>query len=341
MKVSFFLAQADLPKLQDRMAAGKLTAMVTMHDSRGTQIEAPVDFIGNQVNPQTGTIELRATFDNADYRLVPGQLLDVKVAVADIPHALVVPREAVYLGPDSGYVYVVDAKNRAQMVPSPCCSMTAPTMPSRGVKPGDKVVTDGQDPGDAGDCGDRSRIVAANAGRGSAPHAMNISEPFIRKPVMTTLLMAALVIFGVFGYSDPAGQRIAERGFPHHLGLGQPAGRRSGDHGVGRRPAAGKPVSDDPRHQLDDVAKHAGLDLDHHPVQARPQHRRRGAGRAGGDLRRPAASCRRNMPTPPTLRKVNPADSPIMLLALTVDHHAAHGRWTITPRPCWRASFRR
>lgn len=169
IKVSFFLPQADLPKLQDRMAAGKLTAMVTMHNSKGTQIEAPVDFIGNQINPQTGTIELRATFGNADYRLVPGQLLDVKVAVADIPHALVVPREAVYLGPDSGYVYVVDAKNRAQMVPVTVLFDDGTNDAIEGaVKPGDKVITEGEirvTPGIAVTVVGSSQ---ANAGRGNA-----------------------------------------------------------------------------------------------------------------------------------------------------------------------------
>lgn len=115
IKVSFFMPQSDLPELQARQRAGTLKAIVTMHGSNGGPIEAPVDFISNQVNAQTGTIELRATFANQDYRLVPGQLVDVKVTVGDLPHALVVPREAVYLGPSSHYVYVVDNDGRAQM----------------------------------------------------------------------------------------------------------------------------------------------------------------------------------------------------------------------------------
>ena len=67
----------------------------------------PVDFIGNAVTNTTGTIELRATYPNADMALVPGQLVDVMVALAEIPNAIVVPREAVNTGPDGQFVYVV------------------------------------------------------------------------------------------------------------------------------------------------------------------------------------------------------------------------------------------
>ena len=50
-----------------------------MHDAGGDSFTAPVDFVSNAVSNTTGTIELRATFANADWRLVPGQLVDVTV----------------------------------------------------------------------------------------------------------------------------------------------------------------------------------------------------------------------------------------------------------------------
>ena len=77
---------------------------------------------------------------------MPGQLVDVDVALADIPDAMVVPRDAVNIGPDGQYVYVVtpDGMRRAARR-SRCCSTTAPTTPSRATcKPGDMVITDGQ-----------------------------------------------------------------------------------------------------------------------------------------------------------------------------------------------------
>ena len=72
-------------------------------------------------------------------------------------------------------------------------------------------------------------------------------------------------------------------------------------------------IDSDLHHQL------ARLDLDRDPVRARPRHRRRRRRRAGGDRAHAARSCRSDMTTPPSYRKVNPADAPILLLALKSD----------------------
>lgn len=145
IKVSFFVPQSELPKLQDRMREGKLVATVAIHGAADTQIGAPVDFIGNQVTSQTGTIELRAAFPNTDNRLVPGQLLDVKVTVADLPNAMVVPHEAINLGPASRYVYVVDKHGVAQLRTVDVLFDDGTTAAVEGpVKAGDTVITEGQ-----------------------------------------------------------------------------------------------------------------------------------------------------------------------------------------------------
>jgi multidrug efflux system membrane fusion protein len=73
---------------------------------------AAVDFVSNAVTGQSGTIELRATFANSTLSLVPGQLVNVTVQLADLPHTLVVPDDALNDGPDGPYVYVV-ARDRA------------------------------------------------------------------------------------------------------------------------------------------------------------------------------------------------------------------------------------
>jgi multidrug efflux system membrane fusion protein len=145
VKVSFFLPQADLPRIQTQMQAHRLFATLRAHDATNTQLIAPVDFIGNAVDNTTGTVELRATFNNADLRLVPGQLLDVSVSLAELPNAIVVPREAVNQGPDSRYVFVVDAQHVAQMVPVTVLYDNGHMDAIYGhVRAGDRVITDGQ-----------------------------------------------------------------------------------------------------------------------------------------------------------------------------------------------------
>ena len=107
IKISFALPQTDLPRIQARQRAGGLIATLDVSDVKGNPLAAEVGFTDNAVNAQSGTIELRATFDNADSSLVPGQLVNVTVELNNIPNALVVSREAVNEGPDGSYVYVV------------------------------------------------------------------------------------------------------------------------------------------------------------------------------------------------------------------------------------------
>lgn len=123
VKISFSLPQVHLPSLQDRMREGDLTVSLTLHSESGEVVPADennlnvkVDFIGNTVDEQTGTIELRSTFGNTDMRLVPGQLVDVGVHLDTLRNATVVPRTAVNIGQDGGtYVWVVGQDDVAQM----------------------------------------------------------------------------------------------------------------------------------------------------------------------------------------------------------------------------------
>jgi len=145
IKLSFFLPQSQLTEIQNQMAAGKLWAIVSMPGAQGGQEKAKVDFISNAVGANTGTIELRATFLNADQRLVPGQNVDVGITIKDLPGAVVVPRDAVNLGPDTAYVYVVD---QDKIVSSKTVKIMnddgARDAIEGGVKPGDRVVVEGQ-----------------------------------------------------------------------------------------------------------------------------------------------------------------------------------------------------
>jgi multidrug efflux system membrane fusion protein len=145
IKVSFSLPQSDLPRIQARASAGGLVATVDQRGAGGGEYSAPVDFVSNHVDDASGTIELRATFANADSSLVPGQLVDVTVELGGIAAATVVPREAVNSGPDGLYAYVVTADNRAEqrVVKVLFDDGTADAI-AGDVRPGDQVIVDGQ-----------------------------------------------------------------------------------------------------------------------------------------------------------------------------------------------------
>ncbi|HEX7237641.1 MAG TPA: efflux RND transporter periplasmic adaptor subunit [Gammaproteobacteria bacterium] len=149
IRVSFALPQSDLPQIQARAAAGDLVATV---EPRGAGTEgadagdtALVDFVNNAVDDTTGTIELRATFANADASLVPGQLVDVAVALDRLPLATVVPRAAVNDGPDGQFAYVVTAGRRAeQRSVRVLFDDGADAAIDGDVRPGELVIVEGQ-----------------------------------------------------------------------------------------------------------------------------------------------------------------------------------------------------
>jgi multidrug efflux system membrane fusion protein len=143
IKVSMFLPQSDLPRIQAQMRTKQL--MMKLSPGGGAPIMAAVNFVGNQVDAKTGTVELRATFDNADFRLVPGQYVDAAVSLDDYPHAIVVPRDAVNIGPDNRYVYVVGDHDVAAMRPVTLIyDDGASDVIAGDVKPGERVIIEGQ-----------------------------------------------------------------------------------------------------------------------------------------------------------------------------------------------------
>jgi multidrug efflux system membrane fusion protein len=144
IKVSFSLPQMDLSRIQARQQSHGLTAIIDLHNGARTRFSAPVTFTGNVINNQTGTIELRVTLDNQDGVLVPGQVLDVSVALDDIPNATIVPHEAVNAGPTGHYVFVI-RDGKAELSPVKVLFDDSRRVAVRGtLKAGDQVVVDGQ-----------------------------------------------------------------------------------------------------------------------------------------------------------------------------------------------------
>lgn len=156
VKIAFNLPQGDLPLLQARLAEGNLMAGVVarsdvasaqaVDDQQEMQIPVKVNFIGNAVDDRTGTIELRATFDNPDLRLVPGELVDVSIQLDTLKQVTVLPREAVNVGQNQSYVFVLDDENKAQMRPVRVLyqNQVITAVANGVIKSGDRVVIDGQ-----------------------------------------------------------------------------------------------------------------------------------------------------------------------------------------------------
>jgi len=143
IKISFSLPQADLSRVQAARRNRPLMATILPRNG-GESYSAPVTFTGNTINDQTGTIELRVTLDNKDGTLVPGQVVNVSVALNNIPDALIVPHEAVNEGPAGHYVFVI-RDGKAEMRPIKLLFDDSQRAAVQGsLKLGEQVVTDGQ-----------------------------------------------------------------------------------------------------------------------------------------------------------------------------------------------------
>ena len=142
--VSFFVPEHDLPEVRRRAAEGKLAvdALVT-HEA--APVVGELSFINNTVDMTTGTVLLKALFQNDDEALWPGQFVDVAVTLAVHRDAVLVPAEALQVGQQGQYVFVVAADNSAevrQVVPGK--RIGGEVVVTNGLTAGERVVTDGQ-----------------------------------------------------------------------------------------------------------------------------------------------------------------------------------------------------
>jgi multidrug efflux system membrane fusion protein len=104
-----------------------------------------VSFIDNTVDPTTGTIKLKGTFQNADQGLWPGLFVTVTLSVSTDENVLVVPATAVQPSASGQYVYVVGADRTAQVRQVEVARQSGEDMIiSKGLSAGEEVVTDGQ-----------------------------------------------------------------------------------------------------------------------------------------------------------------------------------------------------
>jgi multidrug efflux system membrane fusion protein len=107
--VSFAIPEQQLATVRELMRKGPLSVDVAAPGSDKPLAEGRIAFLDNAVDQTTGTIKVRAIFDNADAALWPGQFYTVRVKLYDQDNAILVPSRAVQTGPDGQFVYVVKA----------------------------------------------------------------------------------------------------------------------------------------------------------------------------------------------------------------------------------------
>src|SRR5205814_4277689 len=143
--VNFAVPEQNLPEVRQYMAKGALVVEVIPPDNQPAPPRGRLIFIDNAVDPSTGTIRLRAQFDNQDTALWPGQFINVSVRLYEEPDALLVPSTAGQSGPEGPYVYVVSEEMTAELRRIGVRRTEGErTIVASGLAPGERVVTRGQ-----------------------------------------------------------------------------------------------------------------------------------------------------------------------------------------------------
>ena len=103
--VALSVSQKLLPALREAMANGVKVAATPQGSTKLAQ--GKLALIDNTVDPATGTIVIRAQFDNSDELLWPGQLCNLTLTLREEPNTVVVPREAIQISQNGNYVFTV------------------------------------------------------------------------------------------------------------------------------------------------------------------------------------------------------------------------------------------
>jgi multidrug efflux system membrane fusion protein len=141
----FTLPEADLPRIQDAMAKGRLPVFAFSADDPSKLAEGTLLTPNNAIDTSTGTIQLLAMFPNENERLWPGEFINAHLRVEVLHSAVTVPAVAVQHGPNGVFVFIVrpDGTTATQDVVLGYQADDEVVI-TRGLRGGEMVVTSGQ-----------------------------------------------------------------------------------------------------------------------------------------------------------------------------------------------------
>jgi membrane fusion protein, multidrug efflux system len=170
--VVFTIPQDEIPRVQRRIREEKeLVVDAFDRDFRTKLAGGKLVAIDNQVDATTGTLRLKASFENKDRSLFPNQFVNARLAVDSLKNAFVIPSAAVQRGPEGPFVYVAKPDDTVELR----MIVTGPTQGTEtsiqtGLSLGEMVVTDGIDklqPGTKISFRDKARTAEAKKGDGN------------------------------------------------------------------------------------------------------------------------------------------------------------------------------
>jgi membrane fusion protein, multidrug efflux system len=145
--VIFPIPEDDLPDIQPQLNSGA-TLEVLAYDRANVKMLATgrVAALDSQIDTTTGTVKVRAQFENTDNALFPNQFVNAQLLVKTLTNVVTVPTAAIQRGAPGAYVYLINADNTVSVRPvtlGPNDGLM--TAVNSGLTVGDRVVVDGTD----------------------------------------------------------------------------------------------------------------------------------------------------------------------------------------------------
>jgi membrane fusion protein, multidrug efflux system len=143
--VIFTAPEEQLPYINEAQAAQPLKVIALTTDGKKTLSDGQLAVVNNQVDTTSGTIRLKAVFENKNHALWPGQSVSTRLLLKTLKDATVVPDDAIQHGTNGLYAYAVNHDNKAELRKVKVSqSIDGRSVVDVGLSPGEQVITAGQ-----------------------------------------------------------------------------------------------------------------------------------------------------------------------------------------------------
>ena len=142
INISFSLPQRNLDAVLEGLKAGGIAVTAKLPES-GNVVRGRLQFVDNTVDAATGTIKVKARFDNRESKLWPGAFVKATLVTQTLKNAVVIPTTSIIQSTRGSIVYVAD-KGKAVLRPVKVLAVQSEDSAVTGIAAGDKVVLEGR-----------------------------------------------------------------------------------------------------------------------------------------------------------------------------------------------------